>query len=140
MEHHVKLSTTEYIYGNDMLVHLQIGKNFSVRINELLRYDFKKDANFQDEQFLFKKTYNNGEVKPTTRSTFDEKLKRFDMSQTVIKQEILEEYSYTDKNGKSETVEIVVRESDLVMTATIDFKDMAQYNNFVSPVWLAPFV
>jgi hypothetical protein len=118
-KHTIVLSTTEYTYKNDMLVHLQIGKNTAIRINNLLRYEFKANKDFQEEQFLFKKTYNSGNAKPTTQSTFDEKLRGFDMGQTVIEQEILEEYDYTDKNGIPGSVQIVVRGKDMNMTATI---------------------
>jgi len=137
-KHTIVLSTTEYTFKNDMLVHLQIGKNTAVRLNNVLRYEFKTSKDFKDEQFLFKKTYSGGEAKPTTRGTFDDKLRGFDMGQTVIEQEILEGYDYTDKNGNPGSVQIVVVERDLKMTATIDFKDVEQHNNFVCPAWLMP--
>jgi len=136
-KHTVKLSTTEYTCGNDMLVHLQLGKNLGISLNNLLRYEFKRNTDFQSEQFLFRKTYGGG-AKPTTQSAFDQKLKRFDISQTVIEREILEEYSYTDKNGKTDSVQIVVREEALRTTANIDFKDAEQHKDFVRPAWLEP--
>jgi hypothetical protein len=137
-KHTIELSTTEYTYGNDMLVHLQFGKNLGIRLNNRLRYEFKKDKDFKDEQFFSKKVYNSGKAKPTTQSSFDEKLRRFVMEQTVIEQEILEEYSYTDKNGSPASVQIVIMEKASGMTATIDFKDAEQHKNFVCPVWLTP--
>ena len=136
--HTIRLSTTEYTHGNEMLVHLQFGKKLGIRLNNLMRYEFKKNKDVQSEQFFFKKLYNDGKPKPTTQSTFDEKLRRFDMGQTVIEQEILEEYDYTDKNGNPASVQIVVREKASGMTATIDFKDAEQHKNFVCPAWLMP--
>jgi len=135
-KHFIEISTTEYTYGNEMLVHLQYGKNFGIRLNNLLRYEFKKDKDFQNEQFFFKKVYSGGKPKPTTQSTFDKKLSRFDMGQTVVEQEILEGYSYTDKNGHSASVQIVVREKNGGITAAIDFKDLDQFNHFICPAWL----
>ena len=137
-KHSIELSTTEYTYGNEMLVHLQFGKNLGIRLNNRLRYEFKKNKDFQNEQFFCKKVYSSGKAKPTTQSTFDEKLRRFVIEQTIIEQEILEAYSYTDKSGRSASVQIVVKEKDRGMTATIDFKDLEQHNNFICPAWLTP--
>jgi len=136
-EHHVSLVTTEYTYKSDMLVRLQIGKNLGIRLNNLLSHDFKTDTVFQNEQFLFKKSYNHGKPKSVTRSIFDDKMKRFDMSQTVTEREILEEYSYTDRNGYSGEVQIVIAAKDDDVTAVIDFKDTEQHSNFICPAWLA---
>lgn len=69
-EHQISLVTREYIYRNDMLVHLQVGKNLGIRLNNLLNHDFKTDTVFSSEQFLFKKTYSRNKAKPITRSTF----------------------------------------------------------------------
>ena len=134
--HEITLITTEYTYKNDMLVHLQMGKNLNIKLNNLLQYKFNKDKNFHNEQFLFKKIYNKGDPKPTTRSTFEEKIKQFNESQTKISREILEEYRYTGKNGKSAAVQIAVTEKDESMRAVIDFKDAEQYENFIEPAWL----
>ena len=136
--HTISLSTTEYTYGNEMLVHLQFGKNLGIRLNNRLRYEFKKNNDVKDEQFFFKKIYSGSKAKPTTQNTFDEKLRSFVMEQTVIEQEILEEYGYTDKNGNAASVQIVVMEKASGMTATIDFKDVEQNKNFVCPAWLIP--
>ena len=93
-------------------------------------------AALANEQFMAKKTYGKGKPKPITRSTFEEKRKRFDMSQTAVEQEILEEYAYVDKAGHPSTVQIVITATGGTMTAAIDFKDSEQYQNFVLPAWL----
>lgn len=136
IRHEAALVTTEYICGNELLVHLQIGKNLGIRLNNLMRYEFNGDKTLSDEQFMFKKTYRNGKPKPITRSTFEEKQRRFDMNRTTFEQEILEEYAYTDKTGCTSQVQIVVTVKKGTMTAAIDFKDAEQYQNFVSPAWL----
>jgi len=135
-KHDISLRTTEYKFKSDMLVHLEVGKNLGIRLNNRLRYEFKKDEALQKEQFFYKKAYNSGKAKPTTRSTFEDKLKRFDMSNTAVEQETVEEYAYTDKSGRSDSAQIVIKELDGEMTAAIDFKDMAQYENFTCPAWL----
>ena len=136
-KHDISLTTTEYICRNDVLVHLQIGKNLSIRLNNLMQYQFKGGmAALPNEQFMAKKAYGKGKPKPITRSTFEEKRKRFDMSQTAVEQEILEEYAYIDKDGHLGTVQIVITIKDAVMSAVIDFKDSEQCQNFVPPVWL----
>lgn len=135
-EHRVSLVTTEYSHINDTLVRLQIGKNLGIRLNNLLSHDFKTNTVFQNEQFLFKKAYKQGKAKPITRSTFEDKMKRFDMSHTVTEREILEEYAYKGKDGRFGEAQIVIRVKDDEMIAVIDFKDVEQYNNFVPPAWL----
>jgi len=135
-QHMIKMSTTEYIYKQDMLVHLYVGKNLGIRLNNLLRFELNNSTDFQREQFFFKKVYSSGKAKPTTRSTFDEKLSRFDMGQTAIERNILVEYYYTDKSGNPATIDVEIREKDSVMTATIDFKDSEQRRDFVCPAWL----
>jgi len=135
-EHRASLITTEYLHRSDMLVHLQLGKNLGIRLSNLLSYDFKKDIAVQNEQFLAGKSYNKSKPKPITRSTFEDKLSRFDMSQTVTEREILEEYSYTDRNGHSDEVQIVITAKDDTMTAIIDFKDTEQHSIFICPAWL----
>jgi hypothetical protein len=104
-----------------------------------LRHEFKKDADLQNQQFFYKKTYDSGSAKPVTQSTFNEKLKHFDLGQTIIEQEIVGEYSYTDQTGKPDSVQIVVRERNLRLTATIDFKDAVQHERFACPAWLTAF-
>lgn len=136
-KHDISLTTTEYICRNDILVHLQMGRNFGIRLNNLMQYQFKGGmAALLSEQFMAKKTYGKGKPKPITHSTFVEKRKRFDMSQTAVEQEILEEYAYTDKAGHPGAVQIVITIKDAVMSAVIDFKDSEQCQNFVPPVWL----
>jgi hypothetical protein len=60
------------------------------------------------------------------------------MGQTAIEQEIIEDYSYIDKNGNAASVQIAVMEKASGMTATIDFEDAAQHTNFIRPAWLTP--
>lgn len=135
-KHNATLITTEYTYKNTLLVHLLIGRNLGISINNMLSYHTKKEVNFQNEQFFTKKTYSSRKPKPITCSTFDEKLKGFNMSNTLMEQEILEEYSYTDNAGHTDTIQIVIRIKNDIMSATVDFKDSEQYQNFVCPVWL----
>ncbi len=138
-KHDISLTTTEYICGNDVLVHLQMGKNLGIRLNNLMQYKFKGGMPaLANEQFMAKKTYGKGKPKPITRSTFEEKRKRFDMSQTAVEQEILEEYAYTNRIGHPDAIQIVITVKGGTMTAVIDFKGAEQYQNFVSPVWLIP--
>lgn len=131
--YHPTLITTEYTYKNNKLVHLCIGKNLDIRLNNLLQYEFNKSIN--PEQFFYGKTYNH-KIKPTTRSTFEQKLKQFDISRTVIEQEIVEDYNYTDKKGKRDTVQIAIVANGTGMIATIDFKDAEQCADFVHPAWI----
>ena len=136
-KHDISLTTIEYICGNDVLVHLQTGKNLGIRLNNLMQYQFKSGmAALANEQFMAKKTYGKGKPKLITRSTFEEKRKRFGMSQTALEQEILEEYAYIDKAGHPSTVQIVIKTKDGVMSAVIDFKGSEQYQNFMPPAWL----
>jgi len=136
--HTIELLTTEYTCRNDLLVHLRLGKNLGIRLNNIIRYEVNKAEEFQNEQFLYKKKYQGEDAKPVTRSAFDEKMSHFDMGQTVIEREMLEQYAYTDKNGKSASVQIVVREKGVDMTASIDFRDAEQFTNFICPAWLTP--
>ena len=136
-KHDVSLITTEYICGNDILVHLQMGKNFGIRLNNLIQYQFKGGrVALGNEQFMARKTYGRGKPKPITRSTFEEKRKRFDISQTAVEQEILEEHSYIDKAGHPDAVQIAITIKDGVMSAVISFKDSEQYQNSILPAWL----
>lgn len=135
-KHQPLLITTEYKHRNDVLVHLQLGRNLGVRLNNLLSYGFKEDTSFQNNQYLFRKSYSKGKAKPITRSTFEDKMKRFDMAQTVIEREILEDYAYINKSNHSDEVQIVITVKSDTMTAVINFKDGEQYENFISPEWL----
>jgi len=126
------------MYKNSLLVHLQLGKNFGIRMNNNLRYAF--DVTLQDEQFSFKKASNKGKSKMITRDIFNKKLKRFDMNQTVISKEILEDYAYTDRCNRPDEVQIILKEKNDNMVAIIDFKDMEQLNNFVCPAWLIKII
>jgi hypothetical protein len=135
-EHCVTLVTTEYICNTDILAHVMIGKSLGVRLNDLMRHEFGKDVFLQNEQFFAKKTYKMEEIRPITRGTFEEKQKRFDISQTIIEQETVEVYYYTDKSGTTDSVEIVVREKDSKMTAEIEFNNPEQRQTFIYPAWL----
>lgn len=137
IKHDISLITTEYKYGNELLVHLLIGKNLGIRLNNRFSDLLPRGgAGIQNEQYLFKKRYNQGTSKLITRSTFDAKISRFDMSQTVIERETLEEYAYTDKNGLPDHVQIVITDKADTTTGTIDFNNVCQYENFPCPVWL----
>lgn len=133
--HDQSLVTTEYRYGNESLVHLVIGKNLGIRLNNHLG-DLLEGVSIQNEQFLFNKTYMQCKPKLITRDTFNRKLKRFDMSQTVIEREILEDYNYIDKRSQPSHVQIVMIHKGDTVTATIDFDGSEQYENFTNPDWL----
>ena len=135
-KHRALLITSEYKYKNDVLVHLQFNSDLNTRLNNILEFESKKETVLSGDQFFSKKTYNQGKTKQITRESFGEKIKRFDVNQTVLEQEILEEYSYTDKNNRLDTVQIAVTEKDNKITAVIDFKDIEQYEYFVCPEWL----
>lgn len=132
------LDTTEYTYKCDMLVHLRIGKNLGIRLNTRLRCVFKMDTALQNEQFFAKKHYNQGNSKSITKSTFEEKKKQFDMSETAVTREIVEEYAYTGEDGSPDELQIQVKVDGDEMIAVIDFKDESQLNNLVCPAWLIP--
>lgn len=88
IKHDISLITTEYKHGNELLVHLRIGKNLGIRLNNRLSDLLPKGSTgIRNEQLLFKKTYSQWESKLITRSTFDIKLSRFDKSQTVTNYE-----------------------------------------------------
>lgn len=135
--HSISLVTTEYEYKTDILVHLQIGKNLSIRLNNIISYSFNKDTPLKNEQFMFRKTYQaNDKIKQITRSTFEDKLRHFSPEKTAICQEIVEDYIYTDKNNHSTEVQIAIMIKSDTTTAVIDFKDPEQFESFVRPVWL----
>lgn len=133
-KHDISLITTEFKHGNELLVHLQIGKKLRIRVNN--RFDDLLPEGIQKEQFLFKKTYNDGYSKLITRSTFDTKISQFDISQTVIEREIIQEYAYIDKRNQLDHVQIVITDKGGTAIALIDFADVKQYENFVCPVFL----
>lgn len=134
-EHQITMTTTEYTYKNNVIVHLHIGKTLGIRLNNILNYEL--NTNLNNNQYFMKKAYNKGKAKPTTRGTFEEKLKRFDMNKTTTEKEIVEEYGYVGKDGNHASVQIVVIiKNDTDMTATIDFKTTEQYENFIYPDWL----
>ena len=138
--HNIELITTEYLYKNDILAYLQTGKNISLKINDFIQEHFNKRPDFPSEQYFIKKSYGKGKIKSMTRSTFEEKLKKFDMSKTVVEREFLEKYVYTDKTGKTDSVQIIITAKASGMTAVIDFKDAEQNINFVRPEWLVEAV
>ncbi|MDR0325180.1 MAG: hypothetical protein LBI19_03680 [Oscillospiraceae bacterium] len=135
-QHDISLVTTEYQYGNELLVHLLFGPKNSVRLNDRLDDLLEDGAKILNEYFFYKKTYTPGNAKPVTRSTFEARKRRFDISQTAIEREILEEYTYIDKSGLPCRVKIVMTDNGDTTTAVIDFEDREQYENFSSPAWL----
>ena len=134
--HNITLITMEYFYKNEVLVHLQIGKNLGIRFNNLIRYEFKQEEVLQNEQFLYKKAYDKGNAEAITQQIFEKKYKRFDISKTTVEREILHEYRYTGKNGNTDIVQIAVILKVDNITAFIEFKDAKQYENFIGPAWL----
>ncbi|MDR0292978.1 MAG: hypothetical protein LBH95_02355 [Oscillospiraceae bacterium] len=135
-KHDIFMSTTEYICGNNVPTYLYIGKNLSIRLSNRLRYEFNISGAFANEQFMRKKAHGDSKTKPITRSTFEKRLKRFDIRQTAIETEIIEEYSYAGRDGSPDEVKIAIKMKDDAMSATIDFKDIQQFKNFSPPVWL----
>jgi hypothetical protein len=128
-EHDVLLSTTEFTYKGDTVV-LQVCRKLGVRLSGELCHE-------QGEIFYIKEPCGQNKVKLTNRSAFAEKLQRFDKSQTVVEQEMIEKYNYTDQCGHPAEVQIVITAKDGKMSAVIHFKDAEHYKNFVCPGWLA---
>jgi hypothetical protein len=135
-EHNISLVTTEYICGSNILVHSEQGGNLNVRLKNLLDYTLNKDSAINKDNFFIKKTYSKEKARPITQSTFEDRLKRFNADKTVIEQEILDEYGYTDKTGKLDKVQITVLIKSGRTLGVIDFKDAGQLENFVYPAWL----
>ncbi len=52
--HDISLTTMEYVYGNDMLVRLQIGANTGVRLSNMLSSLFVGGPALPGELYLFK--------------------------------------------------------------------------------------
>jgi len=136
MPHNIELITTEYSHRNDILAYIQTGKNLIAEINNIIQYQSKQPSDLQNEQYFIKKSYHKNKIKQITRGTFEKKLKNFDMSHTFIEQEFVEEYAYNDKNGKTDSVKIIITANNSEMKAVIDFKDAEQNINFVCPEWL----
>jgi hypothetical protein len=139
-EHDVSLETTEYAYGGDLLVHMWIGKSIGSCLGERLEKIFTVNMDVESDQFFQKSASHNGIAQLTTRDLFEEKLQRFDKSQTVVEKEILEEYAYVGKDGRPGSVRISVKSKGGRMTAVIYFADTEHLYHFVSPAWLKPFV
>lgn len=135
-KHQITLITTEYMYRSSTLVHLRLGRNLGIRLNNRLRYEFNKDLDFNNNQFMFEKSYNKRKAKVVSRSTFEEKLELFDMNETTIEHGLVEKYTYLNKKGCSDSVQIAIREKGDIMTAVVDFIDVEQYMNFINPIWL----
>ena len=131
------VSTTEHICGNDIITHLQIGANHGMRLNNMLNHRFNRNISF--EQFFLKKARKNGEPKSISSSVFEKKLKSFDMRKMSTALTIVQEYTYINKVGKSDTVQIAIRTKGESMTATIDFQTVEQCVNFVCPSWLEDY-
>ena len=127
--HNIALTTTMYTFRTETLVHLQFGTLFRNKLENRLRVQL--GAN---EQFMLDK--GNGSIEAVTRNEFQEKRERFDSAYTVKEQEALESYCYTDKRNRQEIVQIAISIKGDSMEAVIDFKNTAQYENFVQPAWL----
>ena len=138
--HNILLITTEYFCGNNILVHLEQSGNLNFRLNKLLNYVSKKDTDFSKDHFFQKKSYSRKDAKPITKSTFEEKMKRYDANKITAEQEILEEYGYTDKTGSFNKAQISISIKKESITAVIDFKDLEHYENFVCPAWLVDII
>jgi len=138
--HNISLITTEYICGNNILVHLEQGNNLNIRLINLLDYTLKKDIGLKKDYFFFKKSYNRKQAKAISQNTFEEKMKNFDKNKTVTEQEILDEYFYTDKTGKNSKIQIAITVKSEKITAVIDFIDAEQCENFVCPIWLTELI
>jgi len=128
--HNIVLTTTMYSFQAKKLVHLQYGTLLQNKVENRLRGNFGAG-----EQFMLEN--GGGSIEPLTREQFQEKLKQFDSKHTVKEQEVLERYCYTDKRSQQEIAQIVISIKDDCMEAVIDFESVAQYENFVQPVWLS---
>ncbi len=134
--HNITLTTTEYVRGTDMLVHQKIGKNFAIRLNNRLRCEIKRFSALSNEHYFYSKTYNIKAAKSVTQGAFTDRLMRWDMGETTVEREIVEEYSYIDRNGDACNAQLIITEKNSVMTAVIEFPDTEKLQNFIAPLWL----
>ena len=133
-EHTVLMATIEHSCRGETLAYLHIGTVLDVRLNGMIHREFTADTDLEIDQFFIRK--GQREAKKLTRGAFEETLKRFDVSQTVTGQEIVEEYAYTDKRGRPDRMRIIITIKYNIWTTTLDFKDEAHYDDFVCPAWL----
>lgn len=130
-EYPTVISTTEYSCGGTTLTHLRLGANRGVRLNSLLSRQFNE--NIALEQFFLKKVRK---LKSIPRSAFEKKLKALDARKTSVKHEVVKEYSYTNRMGKADRVQVVITATGESAYAMVDFPDADAFENFVCPAWL----
>ena len=135
-KHTISLITTEYTYKNNILVHLQLNSGFHLHTANILTDKLNKNIKLGKEIFMTKKNYKHSTVKNINKNRFNTMLGQFDISQTAIEQEILEEYGYIDKNNCSDSVQITTTIKNDILFATINFKNKNQHDSFVPPRWL----
>ena len=133
----ITMITTEYTYGNNILMHLEQGINLNIRLKNILDHTLKKDNGLKKDYFFYKKTYKKGQPKPITQNSFEEKIKKLYKNKIIVEQEIIEEYNYVDKIGNNSKVQIVIMVKNEKITAMIDFINAEQCENFVCPAWLS---
>ena len=134
--HNVIMVTSEYSDGTKTLVHLQIGRNFHIRLNNMLRYRLKADVALDNEQFFSESPHKKGKIKAITHSIFEEQMSQFDMSKATIEREIVEEYHYTDKSNRPQVIQIPITIKSDSTFAEMEFENIEQYDNFIAPAWL----
>ncbi|MDR0326259.1 MAG: hypothetical protein LBI19_09220 [Oscillospiraceae bacterium] len=134
--HNVSIITKEYTYKEETLAHMRLCESIGTGIEYLINTMLIGDVEIKNEYFIVKNTYDPAKWSVHSRDVFDEKMKRFDLSQTALAWEIVEMYAYIDKKGCHDEVKIVIMRKEEVMTAVIDFKDEAQCADFTCPPWL----
>jgi len=133
------ISTTEYMYNNETIIHVLLGEKARSHLSNRLSNEIGNNRTLQTEQFFIKKNVMQSKAMPSTRSSFEKRMRAFDMNRTAVSQEIVEELNYCDKNQHSETVSVVILIKNERAIATIDFKDSKQFANFIRPDWLLDF-
>ena len=134
IHHNIALTATEYSYKKQKLIHLEMNKPCNNLLDFKVRRGLEVRLKIQDEQFLFINKEN--EAKVLSRRKFGAKRKRFDMKDTAVRYEMLEEYYYIDRDKQLGMVQILIRTENGCTYAEIDFKNFKQYKNFVLPDWL----
>ena len=135
--HNVVMVTSEYSsHRAEILVHLQLGKNFHIRLNNMVRYRFSADVAVDDEQFFSTSPRKKDKIKALTRSAFEEKMSRLDMGKVSLECEIVEEYHYTDKRNQPRVIQIPITVKDDSAFTVIEFESKEQHDNFIEPAWL----
>jgi len=126
--HNVVLTTTLYSFKRQKLVHLQYGKLLQNKLEARLK------GSLESEQFMLE--HENGSIEPLMYDQFQKKLAQLDSKHTAKEQEILESYCYIDKRGQQEIVQVIISIKRNGMEAMIEFKSVAQCENFVPAAWL----